>query len=381
MEAEVVRMCVNMFHGDDEACGTTTSGGTESIMLACLAYRQLARSKGIRNPVMILPESAHAAFDKAAYYFNIDIVRIPVDPLSMQVDIDSMRRAITRNTCMLLGSAPGFPHGIIDPISEIAALGRQYCIPVHVDCCLGGFLLPFMEAADYPLQPFDFRVAGVTSISCDPHKYGFSSKGVSVILYRNKHLRSMQFFTQPNWSGGVYASPTFAGSRSGALIAVCWATMMHFGRQGYIESTRRIVKTTRFIANELRKIPSIFVFGDPKVSVVAFGSDVFDIYQLAQILADQPNGRGWQLNRLQFPPAVHLCVTDLHTVEGRAERFIQAVSDAAAEMRERPKEAASGSAALYGMCATIPDRSIISEVAVGFLDACYDTPSPDDTKR
>ncbi|KAF8561020.1 hypothetical protein P879_07609 [Paragonimus westermani] len=255
--------------GLEDLASKTTSGGTESIMLACLAYRQLARSKGIKNPIMhvftffrgfvyeclssvsrILPESAHAAFDKAAYYFNIDIVRIPVDPASLEVDINSMRRAITKDTCLLLGSAPGFPHGIIDPISEIAALGRQYDIPVHVDCCLGGFLLPFMEAADYPLQPFDFRVAGVTSISCDPHKYGFSSKGVSVILYRNKHLRSMQFFTQPDWPGGVYASPTFAGSRSGALIAVCWATMMYFGRQGYIESTRRIVKTTRFITDE-----------------------------------------------------------------------------------------------------------------------------------
>ncbi|GAA55654.1 sphingosine-1-phosphate lyase 1 [Clonorchis sinensis] len=383
MEAEVVRMCLSMFHGDGDACGTMTSGGTESIMLACLAYRERARAKGIRNPAIVLAESAHPAFDKAAHYFDLDVVHVPVDPISCKADVAAMRSAITGSTCMIVASAPGFPHGIIDPVRELASLGSRYGIPVHVDCCLGGFLLPFMEAADCELEPFDFRLPGVTSISCDTHKYGFAAKGTSVIMYRNKHYRSKQYFTQPNWPGGVYASATFAGSRSGALIAVCWATMMYFGRQGYTDSTRRIVKTTQFIASELRKIPGIVVYGDPQVCVVAFGSDRFDIYRLAQGLSELPNGRGWCLNALQFPPALHLCVTDLHTVEGRAEGFIRDVSTVAAELYDHPENYSGGAAALYGACATIPDRSIISEVAVGYLDACYDTPSPktEETKR
>ncbi|OON17326.1 hypothetical protein X801_06837, partial [Opisthorchis viverrini] len=190
MEAEVVRMCLSMFHGDGDACGTMTSGGTESIMLACLAYRERARAKGIRNPSIVLAESAHPAFDKivasapgfphgiidpvrelasAAHYFDLDVVHVPVDPISYKADVAAMRSAITGSTCMIVASAPGFPHGIIDPVRELASLGLRYGIPVHVDCCLGGFLLPFMEAADCELEPFDFRLPGVTSISCDTH--------------------------------------------------------------------------------------------------------------------------------------------------------------------------------------------------------------------
>ncbi|TGZ69204.1 hypothetical protein CRM22_003872 [Opisthorchis felineus] len=209
MEAEVVRMCLSMFHGDGDACGTMTSGGTESIMLACLAYRELARAKGIRNPAMY-----------AAHYFDLGVVHVPVDPISYKADVAAMRSAITGSTCMIVASAPGFPHGIIDPVRELASLGSRYGIPVHVDCCLGGFLLPFMEAAEFELEPFDFRVPGVTSISCDTHKYGFAAKGTSVIMYRNKHYRSKQFFTQPNWPGGVYASATFADFRCGSQTQV-----------------------------------------------------------------------------------------------------------------------------------------------------------------
>ncbi|THD19443.1 Sphingosine 1 phosphate lyase 1 [Fasciola hepatica] len=207
-------------------------------------------------------------------------------------------------------------------------------------------------------------------------QYGFAAKGTSVIMYRNADYRARQFFTQPDWSGGLYASPTFAGSRSGALIAVCWATMMFFGRRGYIESTRRIVKTTRYIAEELRKIPGIFVLGNPEVCVVAFGTDKFDIYHLSEGLSKLPNGRGWALNNLQFPVALHLCVTDLHTAPGRAEAFIRDVAAVAAELRGKPQLHSDGAAAIYGMSAILPDRSIVSRVARGFLDACYDTPDP-----
>nr|CAH8873452.1 unnamed protein product [Trichobilharzia regenti] len=380
MEAEVVRMCVTMFHGDEDACGSTTSGGTESIMLACLAYRQLAKERGIKHPNIVIPVSAHPAFDKAAHYFCLETVHVPVDPITCKVDMTEMRASITPDTCMLVGSAPGFPHGIIDPIKEIAEIGQRYKIPVHVDCCLGGFLLPFMNKVNYPVEEFDFRLPGVTSISCDAHKFGFAPKGASVIVYRNAYYRSKQYFVQTTWSGGIYASPTFAGSRPGALIATCWASLMYHGENGYCESTKRIVSTTRYIANELRKIPGIFIFGEPNVCVVAFGSNVFNIYTLSQMMSDKPNGRGWNLSILQFPPAVHLCITDMHTKKGIAERFIRDVAEIAEELIKKPNVKAEGVACLYGMSQLIPDRSLVTELAHGYLDALYDTPNNNNDK-
>ncbi|TNN20033.1 Sphingosine-1-phosphate lyase 1 isoform 2 [Schistosoma japonicum] len=377
MEAEVIRMCVTMFHGDKDACGTTTSGGTESILLACLAYRQLARERGIEHPAMVIPVSAHPAFDKAAHYFCIKVVHVPLDPVTYKVDMIEMKSSITRDTCMLVGSAPGFPHGIIDPIKDIAELGQKYNIPVHVDCCLGGFLLPFMEKVNYPIEEFDFRLPGVTSISCDTHKYGFAPKGTSIIMYRDQYYRSRQYFTQTTWPGGLYASSTLPGSRPGALIATCWAALMYHGESGYCKSTKRIISTTRYITDELRKIPGINILGQPNVSIVAFGSNNFNIYKLGHALLDKPNGRGWNLNNLQFPPAIHFCVTDMHTVKGCADKFIHDVKEAVKELRKTPNTKPEGSAALYGLSHMIPDRSIVEELAHCYLDAYYDTPSND----
>ncbi|CAH8636447.1 unnamed protein product [Heterobilharzia americana] len=372
MEAEIIRMCVTMFHGNEDACGSTTSGGTESIMLACLAYRQLARERGIKHPNMVIPTSAHPAFDKAAHCFSIDVIHVPLDPITYKVNMVEMKSSITRDTCMLVGSAPGFPHGIIDPIKEIAELGRKYNIPVHVDCCLGGFLLPFMNMINYPIEEFDFQLSGVT--------IWFAPKGASVIMYSNTYYRSKQYFVQTTWPGGIYASPTFPGSRSGALIATCWASMMYHGENGYCESTKRIISTTRYIANELQKIPGIFIFGNPNVCVVAFGSNVFNIYCLSKALSDKPNGCGWNLNNLQFPPAIHLCVTDMHCKKGHADRFIHDVAEIANELIEKPNTKAEGVASLYGMSQLISDRSLVADLAHGYLDAYYDTPNNDNSE-
>ncbi|KAL7058045.1 hypothetical protein AAHC03_016642 [Spirometra sp. Aus1] len=377
MEAEVVRMCLTMFHGDENTCGTMSSGGTESIMLACLAYRNRARKMGIREPNMVIPESAHTAFDKAGSVMNIRVIRVPLDPVTFKVNLKALKAAITSQTCMLVASAPQFPHGIIDPVTEIAKIGLKRRIPVHVDSCLGGFLLPFMEEAGFPLEDFDFRVPGVTSISCDTHKYGFAAKGTSVIMYRNQDLRSCQFFSCPDWTGGVYASPTFAGSRSGALIAACWSAMLFHGQEGYVSSTRRIISTTRQIADGIRQIRGLKVLGEPMVSVVAFTSEDFDIYQLGDLMSVDADGSPkWGLNMLQFPSAVHLCVTDMHTREGVAEGFLADLEKAATTLLNSPKQSSSGMAAVYGMCQLIPDRSLVASVAASFLDACYATQSP-----
>ncbi|KAM6442247.1 sphingosine-1-phosphate lyase 1 [Liasis olivaceus] len=368
MEAEVVKMTCKLFHGGPNSCGTMTSGGTESILMACKAYRELAYEKGIKYPEMLVPESAHAAFDKAAHYFKIKIVHIPLTKL-MQVDVKAMKKAISKNTAMLVCSAPQFPHGSIDPIEEVAKLALKYNIPFHVDGCLGGFLIAFMEKAGFPLQPFDFRVKGVTSISADTHKYGYAPKGSSVIMYSDMKYRRHQFFVAPDWQGGIYASPTIAGSRPGCLIAACWATMMHLGEEGYVEATRKIISTTRFIISELQKIDHILIIGKPEVSVFALKSDTFDIYRLSNLLVS----RGWNLNNLQFPRSIHFCVTLVQTKPGLAEVLLKDIRECVSEIMKDPKGKTTGMAAIYGMAQTIPDRNLISEIVGSYLDNLYNT--------
>lgn len=226
MEAEVVSMVMNLYHAPSEGGGSMTSGGSESILMSIKAHRDMARDlKGITEPELIAPVSAHAAFDKGCHYFGVKLIHVPVDD-SGKVVISRVANAINSNTIMIVGSTPSFPHGALDDIPALSELACKHKIGLHVDSCLGGFLVPFMEKAGYPL-PFltDFRLAGVTSISCDTHKYGFAPKGSSVIMYRDKKIRKYQYFVQTEWSGGVYGSPTMAGSRPGALSAGCWAAM------------------------------------------------------------------------------------------------------------------------------------------------------------
>ncbi|KAJ3610611.1 hypothetical protein NHX12_022703 [Muraenolepis orangiensis] len=354
MEAEVVRMTCTLFHGGPESCGTVTSGGTESILMACKAYRDMAYERGIKHPEIVAPKSVHAAFDKAAHYFGMKLVHVPLDKDTMKVDVKAMKRAINGNTAMLVCSTPQFPHGIVDPVEEVAKLAVRYKLPLHVDACLGGFLIGFMAKAGYPLAPFDFRVKGVTSMSADTHKYGYAPKGSSVILYSDKKYRHHQYFVAPNWQGGIYASPSIAGSRPGGIIAACWATMMHIGENGYVDATRKIISTARTIKTEVRKIKGVFVFGDPEVSVVAIGSDDFDIFRLSNALTS----KGWNLNTLQFPSSIHICCTVLHTRQGVADKFVS-------DVREQ--------GAIYGMAQSIPDRSMVTEISCGFLDCLYST--------
>jgi len=369
MEAEVVQMVADMFHGGGAACGCMTTGGTESIVLACKAYRDRAMARGIARPEILVPVTAHAAFDKAGQLMNIPVRHVPVDPVTQEVDLAAMRRMISRRTCMLVGSAPQFPHGVLDPIEAIAALGVKYDIPVHVDACLGGFLIPFMEEAGYPLPPFDFRVPGVTSISCDTHKYGFAPKGSSVVLYRDVSLRRHQFFSQADWTGGIYATPSISGSRAGGIIAACWAALMHYGRDGYVRTTKQIIDTARFLEKEISTIPALEVVGRPLVSVIAMRSPHFNVYHLGDAMAK----RGWNLSATQYPACIHISLTLLHTAPGVAERLLADLKEVAATLRAAPPSSAEGSAALYGMAASLPDRSIVSEIAGLYIDATLAT--------
>ncbi|KNC99861.1 sphinganine-1-phosphate aldolase DPL1 [Spizellomyces punctatus DAOM BR117] len=366
MEAEVVSMVLRMYNAPDSGCGSVTSGGTESLLMAVKAYRDMARVKrGVTEPEMVLPVTIHAAFDKAESYFGVKIVHIPIDPITGKVDVSKVARAINRNTIMLAGSAPNFPHGIVDDIPALAALAKKHKIGMHVDCCLGGFIVPFLEKAGYPLEhPCDFRVDGVTSISVDTHKYGFAPKGSSVIMYRSKDIRDHQYFVTTEWPGGIYASPTIAGSRPGSLVAGCWAALVHFGEDGYIKSTQQIMKTARKIKKGVQEIEGLQLVGDPVVSVVAFAAKApISTYAVADLLSR----KHWHLNILQNPPAIHIACTML--TRNSADALLADLREAVGQIRKDPKAGNGDVAAIYGTAASVPDRTIIADVTRGFLDA------------
>uniref|UniRef100_A0A7E5A038 sphinganine-1-phosphate aldolase n=1 Tax=Panagrellus redivivus TaxID=6233 RepID=A0A7E5A038_PANRE len=373
MEAEIIRMVAKLYHGDEHVCGTLSSGGTESIMLACLAYRNRAVARGVSDPVIVVPVTAHAAFDKAAHLMGIRIVHVAVDK-NNRVDLKALKRAISSDTCVIVGSAPNFPSGTIDDIVSISNLGLKYKVPVHVDACLGGFLIPFMEEAGFPLPLFDFRLPGVTSISCDTHKYGYSPKGSSVVLYKSPEYLHDQYFTVTEWTGGIYATPTFAGSRSGLAIALTWATLVQFGHEQYVNRARAIIETAKKLANEVQNTPGLVLAGASDVSVVSFRSNEYNIYAVA----DKLHEAGWNLNSLQNPDAVHFCMTYNQANDETLSAFVTDLRAACAEVASQPnKGGSSKTAAIYGTASTIPDRSLVDDVTYVFLDACYATPAKD----
>lgn len=329
----------------------------------------------------ILPETAHPAFRKAGEYFRIKVHLVPCKAPHYKVHVPSVSRLINPNTILLVGSAPNFPHGIIDDIAGLSRLAVRRKLPLHVDCCLGSFLVPLLEKAGFESEVFDFRLKGVTSISCDTHKYGFAPKGSSTVLYRNEKLRSYQYFVSPDWSGGVYASPGVAGSRPGALIAGCWASLMKQGENGYIDACHKIVGATKKIESAIRENPALSgdlkVLGKPLVSVIAFQSQTLYTYDIA----DAMSARGWHLNALQNPPAIHVAVT--LPIVAAVDTLIRDLIEVVTEEREKEiKRAAQGkakkgsakkgdAAALYGVAGSLPHKGVVVELAKGFLDTLY----------
>lgn len=370
-ESEIISMTAHMLsEGAPETvradlCGAVTSGGTESIMLAMMTYRDMAEAeRGVTAPEMVAPVTAHAAFDKAAHYFKIKLRKVPVDD-QFKADVGAVKKAINKNTVVVVGSAPAFPHGIVDPIAEMSALALKRGIPFHTDACLGGFVLPFARKLGHPVPDFDFNLPGVTSISVDTHKYGYAAKGTSVILYRNQDIRHHQFFTVTNWPGGMYFSPTFAGSRPGGLSAACWASLVHTGESGYVEAAQKILAVADYMKKEIAQIPELRILGDP-LFVIAFASDTLDIYRVMEQMGD----KGYSLNGLHRPACLHIAVTLRHTQDGVKERFIEDLKDAVAEVAAHPGQE-GGSAPIYGMAASIPVRSVVGDLLKSYMDAYY----------
>ncbi|KAF8893548.1 pyridoxal phosphate-dependent transferase [Infundibulicybe gibba] len=377
MEAEIVSMCLRMYNNPSGA-GTMTSGGTESIIMAVKTYRDWARdTKGITEPEIVVPSSVHAAFDKGAAYLKIKVHTIPVDHITRKVDLKRVKRAINANTIMIAGSAVGFPDGNQDDIVALGKLAAGHGIGLHVDCCLGSFVVPYIEQAGladgmdgrYRLHPFDFRVQGVTSISCDTHKYGFAPKGTSVIMYRNAELRRYQYYVNPHWSaGGVYASPSISGSRPGALIAGTWAVMQYMGSEGYLESCRAIVRCARAIAEAIRtSIPELYVLGSPPASVIAFASKDPEVNVLE--VGDAMGRRGWHLNALSGPAAVHIACTRLTVT--MVDTFIADLKDAVRDAKIAPSGEGT-MVAVYGLGnSSVVGPDMVGQLATAFLDALY----------
>lgn len=274
MEAEIIRMVCSMYNGSDKSCGVLTSGGTESILLAMVAYREFGLTKGIKKPNIVMSNAAHAAFDKAAFLFQIEIRKVPVTK-NFRCDFKAMKAQIDSNTVCLVASSPDYPYGTYDPLPQIAALAQKLGIGCHNDCCLGSFIVPFLDRAGFKTPHiFDFRVPGVTSISCDPHKYGMGPKGVSCLLFSNPQWREYQFFCSPRWNGGLYATTTLAGSRPGNVVAATWATMMKIGQKGYTENAKVIVQACVEIKNAIRsEIPELSYASDDNSCVITIVSN------------------------------------------------------------------------------------------------------------
>ncbi len=370
-EAEIVSMTARMLGGrhaapDAPVVGTVSSGGTESILLAMRAYRDHAiQRRGISRPEIVAPVTAHAAFDKAARFFDMPLAQVAVDD-GYRADLNALADAVTGRTAVVVGSAPTFPHGVIDPIPEIAELAAERGAACHVDACLGGFILPWAERLGYPVPPFDFRLPGVTSMSADTHKYGYAAKGSSVVLYRGRELRQFQFYTLADWPGGLYLSPTFAGSRPGALSATCWAAMLSLGEHGYTDAARRILETGARIRGGVAAIPGLRVLGDP-LWVIAFSAvDGLDIFQVTENMAH----RGWSLNGLQRPPAVHIATTLRHTLPGVADQFLADLQASVDEVRANPG-VRTGLAPIYGMAGTLP-AEVVRGLLGGYLDMLFE---------
>ena len=368
LEAEIVAMTAGMLHGDaaPEVCGVVTFGGTESLINPLVAYRDRARTeRGITEPEVIVPVTAHPALDKGAHLLGIKLVKAPLGD-DWLVDADWVRAHVNANTVALVGSAANYAHGLIDPIDKLSEIAVEHDIALHVDGCLGGFILPWGQRLGYDIPVFDFRLPGVTSISADTHKYGYALKGTSVLLYRSPVLRRYQYFTQPDWPGGIYFSPGISGSRSGGIVAATWAAMVNLGERGYLDVADRIFRTARKIRDGVAAIPELEVIGDPTF-LVAFRTRELDIFHVNDRLIEL----GWRLNALQLPPALHFCVTRPNTADGVAEAFVADLRDAV-DYAKHPAQEAPSSGALYGLGGTPAGNEALETLFDAALDAMYE---------
>ena len=366
-ESEIIAATANILNGTEEVCGVVTSGGTESCLMAVKTYRDMAKDKrGVKKPEMIIPESAHVAWYKASEYFGVKIRMIPLLE-DLTPDLKKMKKLINRNTVMILGSAPEYPHGTIDPIEEMAALAQKHNIPMHVDACVGGFILPFMEMNGVDIPKWDYQVPGVTSISADIHKYGYAAKGASTITYRNLDYLKYQMFVQPNWSGGVFASSALLGTRPGGAYAAAWATLQYFGIDGYKKLADETWQAVSKLKEGVATIPELEIMGKPMGPLFAYKS--IDPSVNIYAVGDQMDAKGWQVNRNQKPNGLHAMVTAQHLKV--VDQYLADLKECVAIVKANPELANQGGAATYGMMAHIPMRGMVKKKVLEIYSNLY----------
>lgn len=358
MEAEVVQMTTGMLHGPDSAVGAMTSGGTESLLLAVKTARDAARKKRpwLRRPEMVVPRTIHPAFDKAAHYFGVRPRYVDVGA-DFRADVPAMAKAVNRRTVLIAGSAPQYVNGVVDPIEDLGQIALKKGIPLHVDACFGGFILPWLEKLGHPVPRWDFRVPGVTSISADVHKYGYCPKGASVLLYRSMDLMRHQFFVSTDWPGGIYASPSIAGSRPGGPIAGAWASLQKLGEDGFMAAARTALDAALRLRAGIEAIDGLRVLGAPHSTIVTWAADADDVDVYA--VADQLVERGWSVDRQQSPPSIHCTVGPANAPV--VDDYLADVRASVAHVRQHPELASQGEAAMYGLMAGIPVRGLVKD--------------------
>jgi len=350
METELVGIAGRLFNCPG-AVGAVTSGGTESILCAVAAYRDRARKKRpwIRRPELVVPTTIHPAFDKAAHYFDVKLVKVPVGA-DYRADVAAMAKAISWRTIGLVASAPQYPHGVVDPIGALGELALRRKLPLHVDACVGGFMLPWLERLGRRIPIWDFRVPGVTSISADLHKYAYAAKGASLLLWRSMDDMQHQIFVATDFPGGIYASPTLIGTRPGGPVAAAWAAVQTLGADGYTRLAKEAIDTADRLRAGIARIATV-IPGD--ATIVAYTTDH------CYAVADRLEARGWSVDRQHRPATIHLTVTANHAPV--VERYLADLQAAISEVRANPALAKSGSAPMYGMAAKMPVRFLVKQ--------------------
>lgn len=332
MEREVVSMVGSLLHAPESAGGAFASGGTESIILSVLSAREKARARGVRGGRVVTPISAHPAFAKAAHLLDLELVTTPLRD-DFTADVAAWEAALTNDTVLAMGSAYSYPHGVIDDIASMSDAAASRGIPFHTDACIGGFVLPFLEDLGLDVPAWDFRAAGVTQISADIHKYGYATKGASVVTYRDRVDLRGQVFTYHDWPGGMYRTPSLAGARAASPIAAAWSVMNYLGREGYDALVRDLMVTTTTFANGIRAIPGLFILGQPIAPLLAFGSRDVDINAVGDVMDD----RGWGLGRVHQPEGLQMMIAPHHrrSVDEFLEDLAFAVANPAQSARQR----------------------------------------------
>ena len=377
-ETEIVSMTAWMLHASNAAAGSLTSGGTESILMAVKTYRDLARDRKphIKQPNMVCAQTIHPAFEKAAHYFDVEIRHVGMTP-DMRLDVDQVRKAMDRNTILIIGSAPQYCHGVVDPIEALAELATSKDVFLHVDACFGGFMLPWLEKIGMKIPLWDFRVPGVTSISADIHKYGFSSKGASVIMYRDQSFRKYQYFSYSEWPGGLFGSPSLAGSRPGGMIAAAWAALVGMGQSGYQDIAKTLRETTDKLCKGVEDIDGVRLVTTPDMTCLSIMTDEgssspVSILAVADIMESR---NGWKMERQQLPDSLHLSVLPQHA--RTADLFIEDMKYSVQYVRDHPETANGGTTGVYGMVAKVPDKTIIDSFIVKFFGSIFmQSPGP-----